>query len=433
MSIKKTCNKLIIQIPAWNEEDTIEAILRDIPTSIDGVDRITIVVIDDCSKDNTPKIARGFGIKNVISLSRHCGLGYVFRVGLENALRVDGDIIINTDADGAFFGEEITKIIRPILENKADVVIGDRQLVTLPGYPRWKLFLQYVGNTLISYLFHYKVNDVASGFRAFTRDCAEILVKELRNDYTYTLESLCVLMEKKKRICFVPIKIRYPTRASRLIKSKILYIMNFLSTLINKRLFYCSNPNTREHWNRKLSRYDTFWRNENYYHILDLFPKNEPFSLLDVGCAIGDGCVLLQKNFPKAKITGIDMSEVGIEKAKKKSKTIQYFVEDILKDSIPGTYDYIAIIQTLEHFDNPFFVIDKCLAHTRKSIIISTPYWPAFIGKILCIGEHRYSFNKKTLAGYNHRVVKITGLVKVSKSRCIIYEVFPEKTSNLIT
>ena len=188
------------------------------------------------------------------------------------------------------------------------------------------------------------------------------------------------------------------------------------------------NPNVKGYWNQKLSKFDNFWRDENYYHILDLFPQDRAFSLLDIGCAIGDGCELLQEKFPKAKITGVDISDVGIEKAKQKTKRVDYFVNDILTGPLLDTYDYITIVETLEHFDSPFFVINKLLKHVKKSLIVNVPYYPYFTGKIAEV-EHRYAFNKNTFTDseYNFRVVKITDFVKVTRSRCIIYEFFPNQ------
>jgi len=203
---------------------------------------------------------------------------------------------------------------------------------------------------------------------------------------------------------------------------------NIYFLLVNIFLYghFSFNKNVKSYWNNKLSKYNGFWRNENYYHILDVFPQDSEFSLLDIGCAIGDGCELLHRKFPKAKIKGTDISKIGIEKAKQKTKKVHYFTCDILKDPIPGSYDYVTIIETLEHFDNPFFVITKLLQHVKKSLIVSVPYNPNFTGKINK-QEHRYSFNKNTFAdtNYNYRIIKITDFINCTKSKCIIYEFFP--------
>jgi len=221
-------------------------------------------------------------------------------------------------------------------------------------------------------------------------------------------------------------------------------IMKLLSVIINPlkweklyeqiRLYVCNivkyrnfsfDLNSKRFWNEELSKFDDFWRDENYYHILDLLPQKSAFSLLDIGCAIGDGCELIQEKFPNAEITGFDISDVGIEKAKKKTKNVHYFIFDILKDPIPKKYNYITMIETLEHFDDPIAIVDKCLRHVREAFIISTPYTPEYSGKRLVVGEHRYCFNEKTFENYNCRVVRITEHGKDQKEVVIIYEIRP--------
>lgn len=182
------------------------------------------------------------------------------------------------------------------------------------------------------------------------------------------------------------------------------------------------NLNSRKFWNDELSKFDTFWRNENYSHILDLLPRDKAFTLLDIGCAIGDGCELLKERFPEAEITGVDISEVGIEKARRKTKGVHYFVFDVLKDPIPKKYDYIVILETLEHFNDPFFVVDKCLRHVNEAFIVSVPYTPEYSGKRIVVGEHRYCFNESTFVNYDCRVVRISEHGKDEKETVIIYE-----------
>ena len=187
------------------------------------------------------------------------------------------------------------------------------------------------------------------------------------------------------------------------------------------------NINTKEYWNKRLSAMGNFWRDEHYYHLFNLLPENGRFSLLDIGCGIGDGCELIQSRFPGAEITGLDISNVGIEKAKTKTVKVKYMVVDILKDPLPGTYDYITIIETLEHFDDPFFVIDKCLQHARVAVIVSVPYTPQYSGKVLAVSEHRYCFNENTFSKYSFRIAQITDYIKSTDERCIIYEIYPNR------
>lgn len=185
------------------------------------------------------------------------------------------------------------------------------------------------------------------------------------------------------------------------------------------------NPNNKRYWDCKLSEFDEFWRNEHYYYIIDLLPPIGEFSLLDIGCALGDGCELLQEKFPEARITGVDISVVGIEKARNKTKKVEYFVCDVLREPLRDTYDYITIVETLEHFDDPFLVIDKLLNSVNNSIIISVPYTPNDTGH-RSWDEHRYAFNENTFvdAGYDCRIAVITDFIKATGHKCIIFEIF---------
>lgn len=190
--------------------------------------------------------------------------------------------------------------------------------------------------------------------------------------------------------------------------------------------YFSLNLNSGNYWDRRFAQYGSFWRNEHYFYIMDLdiFPKNQRFSVLDIGCALGDGCELLRKYYPNVEIEGADISKVAIERARSKSEEIKYYILDILKDDIPRQYDYILLIETLEHFDFPFYIIDKCLRHTRKSIIISVPCMGKIVDpKIRELSEHRYLFNENTFKDYNSKVLKITDYIKSSCSRCIIYEI----------
>ena len=207
--------------------------------------------------------------------------------------------------------------------------------------------------------------------------------------------------------------------------TKLYEQIRLYATNIIKYRNFSFDLNSKRFWDEELAKFNDFWRNENYHHILDLLPQNNAFSLLDIGCAIGDGCELIQEKFPKAKITGFDISDVGIEKAKEKIKNAQYFIFDILKDPIPKKYDYITIIETLEHFDNPFAIVDKCLKHVKKTLIISTPYSPEYSGRRYVVHEHRYCFNEKTFENYNCRVVRVTEHGKDQKEIVIIYEIRP--------
>lgn len=190
------------------------------------------------------------------------------------------------------------------------------------------------------------------------------------------------------------------------------------------------NPNTKKYWDAKLSSYEKYWRNENYLSLLDLFPSGKRFSLLDIGCALGDGCELIKSHYPCASITGADISSTAIEKARGKGIEIEYILLDILRDPLPRKFDFITIIQTLEHFDDPFLVVKKCQQSTMKSVFVSVPYKQTcnkagkeFQAKLVNRTEHRYSFDEDTLSAFNAKVVRITPFQEGTQARCIIYEV----------
>lgn len=224
--------KLVIQMPAYNEENVIARAINEIPKSIEGIEKLELIVINDGSIDNTAQVAKQAGIRHIIDFDKNFGLGKAFKKGILYALNLGADIIVQTDADLQYKGDQIKMIIKPILEKKADVVIGDRQLQKIKGYPLYKLISQSIGSFLTTLFFGQKIKDVTSGFRAFTSEAADHLIKNLQNGYTSSLESVCILAKKKMRICFVPIDIRYPTRKSKLISSKLYYVKNFFSTLL---------------------------------------------------------------------------------------------------------------------------------------------------------------------------------------------------------
>ncbi|HAJ57184.1 MAG TPA: hypothetical protein DCL35_05380 [Candidatus Omnitrophica bacterium] len=187
-----------------------------------------------------------------------------------------------------------------------------------------------------------------------------------------------------------------------------------------------TNINTQRYWNKRFTNMDEFFRDFPYKNIADFLPKNEDFSLLDIGCALGDGCELLQKMFPRAHVEGADFSPVSIEKARKKSGEINYFLLDILKDAPPRSYDYIVLSHILEHVNDPLAIIDKYLRFVKKAILISTPYTPDIENaRLYFSGEHRYLFNEHSFDGYNSRVLRITSEVQAAGYRNIIFEVKP--------
>ena len=187
-----------------------------------------------------------------------------------------------------------------------------------------------------------------------------------------------------------------------------------------------TNVNTKKYWDRYLNSRGDFWRDFPYQFLLEELPKNGKFTLLDIGCALGDGCRMLKKSFPQGEITGADLSQAGIEKARSKSNDVEYFVFDLLKQEIPKKYDYITLIHILEHFDDPYPIIDKCLRSASRAVYISTPYGGEFDNpRLYWKGEHRYLFNERTFAKYNCQVLKITDRIEAVGTKHILYKIVP--------
>ena len=187
-----------------------------------------------------------------------------------------------------------------------------------------------------------------------------------------------------------------------------------------------TNINTAKYWDLYLSNRGDSWRDFPYVFLVNDLPKGEKFSLLDIGCALGDGCRLLKKNFPQAQIAGADLSKLAIEKAKARDKNINYFVMDLGRQDIPQKYDYITLIHILEHFNDPYPIINKCLKAVNKAVYISTPYGEDFTNpRLYSKGEHRYLFNEKSFAHYNCQVLEITELIEAVGSRHIRYKIIP--------
>ena len=222
--------KLIIQIPCLNEEKHLPITVSDFPGQIEGIDEIETLVIDDGSTDGTRRTAESMGVNHIISLKYNRGLAFAFSAGIEKCLKEGADIIVNTDADNQYSGASIQKLIKPILEGQADVVIGDRQTDRNLQFSYIKRKLLKVGGWCVSHLVDIKVQDVVSGFRAYSRDAA--MRMNILSDYSYTLENLIQMKYQNLRIVSVPIRTNDALRKSRLIKSSYGYITSQLSTLL---------------------------------------------------------------------------------------------------------------------------------------------------------------------------------------------------------
>ena len=209
--------KLVIQIPCYNEETTLEKTLQDLPASLPGVDRLEILVVDDGSTDRTAEVARRSGVHHVVRFRSNRGLAAAFCAGLEAALTAGADIIVNTDADNQYCGGDVGRLVQPILEKKADMVVGDRGVAAQQHFPWWKRRLQTVGSKVVETASGFPIPDATSGFRALSREAALRLT--VLSDFTYTLETLIQAGARKMAVCYVPIRTNPQLRRSRLMRN----------------------------------------------------------------------------------------------------------------------------------------------------------------------------------------------------------------------
>src|SRR5262245_35329434 len=196
--------KLIVQIPCFNEEATLRQTVADIPTRIDGISTIEILVIDDGSTDRTIEVARAAGVDHVVRHQANRGLARSFRTGLEACLRLGADIIVNTDGDNQYAGADIPRLIRPILEGRADIVIGDRQPSQIAHFSSVKKRLQALGSWVVRQLSATSVPDAVSGFRAISREAA--LQLNILSGFSYTIEMLIQAGRRRMAILSVPVR-----------------------------------------------------------------------------------------------------------------------------------------------------------------------------------------------------------------------------------
>lgn len=228
--------KLIIQIPCYNEAETLEIALNDLPKHIDGIDEIEYLIINDGSKDNTVEVARNWGVQHVVNFKRNKGLAKGFMAGINECLRQGADIIVNTDADNQYCGEDIEKLVRPILDGKADIVIGERPIDQTEHFSPLKKKLQHLGSWVVRKASNTNIPDAPSGFRAYSREAA--LRMNVVNDYTYTLEQIVQAGRNKMAIISVPIRTNGELRPSRLFHSMFGYIKKSILTIMRAYMMY---------------------------------------------------------------------------------------------------------------------------------------------------------------------------------------------------
>ena len=228
--------KLIIQIPCYNEAETLEIALNDLPKHIDGIDVIEYLIINDGSKDNTVEVARNWGVNYIVDLKRNKGLAKGFMAGLDACLRNGADIIVNTDADNQYNADDIEKIVRPIINGQTDIVIGARPIDQTEHFSFLKKKLQHLGSYVVRKASKSDIPDAPSGFRAYSREAAMRL--NVVNEYTYTLETIVQAGRTKIPMQSVPIRTNAELRPSRLFSSMYGYIKKSMLTIIRALTMY---------------------------------------------------------------------------------------------------------------------------------------------------------------------------------------------------
>lgn len=228
--------KLVIQIPCLNEEKSLPITLKDLPKHIDGIDEIEILIIDDGSTDRTVEVAREFGVAEVVSLGTNKGLAKAFSAGLNKALEMGADIIVNTDADNQYKAEFISDIVKPVLDGKADIVIGTRPVAKIKHFSFMKKCLQKLGSFVMRCVSKTDVKDAPSGFRAFSRNAA--LQLNVFDNYTYTLDTIIQAKAKGLVTECVEIDVNPELRHSRLFSNMFLYIWRSIFTMLRMFIIY---------------------------------------------------------------------------------------------------------------------------------------------------------------------------------------------------
>lgn len=228
--------KLIIQIPCYNEAETLEVALNDLPKHIEGIDEIEYLIINDGSKDDTVEVARKWGVHYIVSFRNNKGLARGFMAGLDACLRNGADIIVNTDADNQYCGADIEKLVRPILNKEAGMVIGERPIDQTEHFSPLKKKLQHLGSWVVRKASRTDVPDAPSGFRAYSRSTAMRL--NVINEYTYTLETIVQAGRQKMAVTSVPIRTNAELRPSRLFSSMFGYVKKSMLTIGRALMMY---------------------------------------------------------------------------------------------------------------------------------------------------------------------------------------------------
>ena len=228
--------KLIIQIPCYNEEVSLPVTLSKLPKQIDGIDEMEVLVSDDGSTDRTVEIAKEYGVNHIVTCTHHRGLAKTFMSGLQKAISLGADIIVNTDADNQYNADDIEKLVKPIIEKRADIVVGARPISDIKSFSLLKKLLQRVGSKIVRLLSSTATEDAPSGFRAFSRDAA--IAMNVFDNYTYTIETVIQSKIKGFHILSVPIRVNDTYRKSRLVKNIFQYVQRNTFTILRMFIIY---------------------------------------------------------------------------------------------------------------------------------------------------------------------------------------------------
>lgn len=228
-------SKLVIQIPCFNEEETLLTTLNSLPKTVEGIDELEVLVIDDGSTDKSSEIAKAWGAK-VLEIKPNKGLANAFRFGLQESLNMGADVIVNTDADNQYDSSCIEALIKPVLTGDADMVVGARNISAIKEFSLIKKVLQKIGSAVLRLLSSTKVQDAPSGFRAFSKEAA--LKLNIFDNYTYTMETLLQAGAKGLRVASVPVGVNPQLRKSKLVKNIFNYVVKSMKTTIRMFIVY---------------------------------------------------------------------------------------------------------------------------------------------------------------------------------------------------
>jgi glycosyltransferase involved in cell wall biosynthesis len=228
--------KLIIQIPCYNEAESLPVALKELPREVPGFSSVEWLVINDGSTDGTAEVARELGVDHVVSFTKNQGLARGFLAGLDACLKLGADVIVNTDADNQYCGGDIHLLTTPIVDGKADIVVGQRPIDNIESFSPVKKMLQKLGSAVVRVVSRTNIPDAPSGFRAMSRDAA--IRMNVFNEYTYTLETIIQAGQKNLAITSVPVRVNGQLRPSRLVKSVPSYLKKSVVTIVRIFVVY---------------------------------------------------------------------------------------------------------------------------------------------------------------------------------------------------